>query len=368
MTRARFLLGVFLGLAIAVPRDSLASDDWPRRLFKTTSHDFGTVARGALAEYRFEMENPYVEDVHIERVESSCGCAQPTVTKRLLKTYETGAIVVTLDTQRFYGQKETTLRVVFDQPFRAEFRLKLSYYIRPDVVFQPGTVQFGSVSQGQSVQKRVTVSYAGRATWKVLDAEASSSHLDVALSEVERSTDPRTQVGKVTYDLVVTLKDDSPPGYLKELVVLRTNDPNQQTARIPLTVEGLVVPSLSVHPTVILFDLVRPGETVSKNLVVRSQKPFRIVEVEGPDPRFQFNIPKAASQYRSGDSAYYGAVIGVEFHAGDVPGKVSGKVRIKTDVPGAAPLEVSVSGQVAAAPLQKIDRPGSRLELRAPNR
>jgi len=368
VTRARFLLLGFLGVFFAIPADLAASDDWPRRLFKTTSHDFGTVARGAVAEYRFEMENPYIEDVHIERVESSCGCAHPTVTKRLLKTYETGAIVVTLDTQRFYGQKDTTLRVVFDQPFRAEFRLKLSYYIRPDVVFQPGTVQFGSVPQGQSVKKRVTVSYAGRTTWKVLDAEASNSHLDVALAEVERTTDPRTHVGKVTYDLVVTLKDDSPPGYLKEFVVLRTNDPNQQTARIPLTVEGLVVPSLSVHPAVLLFDVVRPGETISKNLVVRGQKPFRILEVEGPDPRFRFTIPKTASQYRSGDSTYYGAVIAVEFHAGDAPGKVSGKVRIQTDVAGAAPLEVSVSGQVAAPTLQKIDRPGTHSELKNPGR
>ena len=368
MTRLRFLLLVFWGIFLAAPARSLADDDWPRRLFKTTSHDFGTVARGAVAEYRFEMENPYVEDVHIERVESSCGCAQPTVTKRLLKTYETGAIVVTLDTQRFHGQKETTLRVVFDKPFRAEFRLRLSYYIRPDVVFQPGTVQFGSVTQGQGVKKRVTVSYAGRTTWKVLDAEVSSSHLDVALAEVERSTDPRTHVGKVTYDLVVTLKDDAPPGYLKELVVLRTNDPNQQTARIPLTVEGLVVPALSVHPAVLMFDVVRGGEIVSKNLVVRGQRPFRILDVDGPDPRFHFNIPKAATQYRSGDSTHYGAVIAVEFHAGDVPGKVSGKVRIKTDVAGAAPLEVLVSAQVTAPALQKIDRPDADSEPQTPKR
>ncbi len=355
MVRGRYLILAF-GLCFASSAGGLADADWPRRLFKTTTYDFGTVARGAVAEYRFEMENPYVEDVHIERVESSCGCAQVHVTKRLLKTYDTGAIVVTLDTQRFYGQKESTLRVVFDQPFRAEFRLHVSYYIRPDVVFQPGTVQFGTVPQGQSVQKRVTVSYAGRTTWKVLDAEPSSSHLEVALAEVERSSDPRTQVGKVTYDLVVTLKDDSPPGYLKELVVLRTNDPNQQTARIPLTVEGLVVPSLSVHPAVLIFDVVPPGETVSKNLVVRGQRPFRILDVEGPDPRFRFTIPKAASQYRSGDSIYYGAMVAVEFHAGDRPDKVSGKIRIKTDVAGATPLEVSVSAQVAAKSLQTTGR------------
>ncbi len=366
MTPARFL-PLPLALVVLV-HSAAASDDWPKLLFKTTSHDFGTVARGAVAEYRFQMENPYVEDVQIDKVESSCGCANPVMTKRRLKTHETGEIVAALDTRRYYGQKDITLKVVFDQPFRAEFRLKLTSYIRPDVVFEPGTVQFGSVPQGQSVKKRVTVSYAGRPTWKVVEVGSECPHLVVEMAEIDRSADPRTNVGKVTYDLVVTLKDAAPTGYLKDLVFLRTNDPNQQTARIPLTVEGLVVPALSVHPAVIMFDVVRAGESVSKNLVVRGQKPFRVVEVAGPDPRFHFTIPQAATQFKSADSTYYGAVIAVEFRAGDAPGKISGKIRIKTDLAGAHPMEVSVNGQVAAKSLEKIDRAATRAAAKEPER
>lgn len=361
MTPARFLPLALVCLALVRPADSVAAnEDWPKLLFKTTSHDFGTVARGATAEYRFEMENPYVEDVHIERIEATCGCTNRTVTKPRLKTYETGEIVITLDTRRFYGQKDVTLKVFFDEPFKAVFPLKLTSYIRPDVVFQPGTVQFGSVPQGQSVKKRVSVSYAGRSTWKLLDVRSECPHLDVEMAETERSADPRTNVGKVAYDLVVTLKDGAPTGYLKELVVLRTNDTNQQTARIPLTVEGLVVPSLSVHPAVIMFDVVPAGETVTKNLVVRGQKPFRVTEVEGPDERFHFTIPKAATQFKSADATYYGAMILVEFRAGDSPGKITGKVRIKTDLAGGQPLEVSVNGQVVAKNLEKIERAATR--------
>jgi hypothetical protein len=355
-------------LVLVCPAVSAAdSADWPKLLFKTASHDFGTVARGAAAEYRFQIENPYVEDVHIKDISSSCGCAQPVMTKRLLKTYQTGEIVAALDTRRYYGQKDITLKVEFDQPYKAEYRLKLSAYIRPDVVFEPGTIQFGSVPQGQSVKKRVTVSYAGRSTWKVLEVGSDCPHLGVEMAEVDRSSDPRTNVSKVTYDMMVTLKDAAPTGYLKELVVLHTNDLNQQTARIPLTVEGLIVPALSVHPAVVMFDVVRAGESVTKNLVVRGQKPFRIVEVEGPDPRFHFKTPQAATQFKSADSTYYGAVIAVEFQAGDMPAKVSGKIRIKTDLAGALPLEVSVNGQVAAKTLEKIERLPSRPAAKEPS-
>jgi len=342
LTPLRFLPFAVLGLCLSGP--ALAVDDWPKLLFKETSHDFGAVARGAVAEHRFVVENPFVEDVHIKSVRSSCGCTKPTITKPLLKTYETGEIVATLDTRRFLGQKDATIEVEFDRPFPAKFRLSLTSYIRGDVVFEPGEVQFGSVAQGQSVRKRVTVSYAGRPTWTVTKAILDSAALDLEIAETERAVDPNTKVGKVTYELWVTLKKDAPAGYFKDLVVLQTDDPNQQTARIPLTVEGLVVSSLAVNPAVLMLPAVETGGTISRNLVVRGKTPFRILEVEGPDPRFHFKFPAAPDEH---------PMIVVEFRADDRPGRVSGKIRIKTDMPGTEPLTVSVDVQVAAPSASK---------------
>jgi len=347
LTPARFLPLAFFCLLSPV----VAADDWPKLLFKETSHDFGVVARGAVAEYRFAMENPYLEDVHIASVRSSCGCTNVVITKPLLKTYEGGEIVATLDTRHHLGQKDATIYVVFDQPFPAEFRLKVTSYIRSDVVFEPGAIQFGSVPQGQSVRKRVTVTYAGRPTWRVAEASVDSAALGLQIAEVDRLVDPNTKVGKVAYELWVTLKADAPPGYFKDFVVLRTDDPNQQTARIPLTVEGLVLPSLTVNPAVLMFDVVQPGQSVSKTLVVHGQKPFRVVKVQGPDPRFHFSFPDKAVNYH---------LITVQFQAADTPGKVSGKIRIETDMAGAPSLEVSVDGQVAAPTTPKTNRASSR--------
>ncbi len=350
---SRFLFRAALAWLVAVCATALADgQDWPKLLFKTTSHDFGTIARGAVAEFRFQMENPYNEDVHIAKVESTCGCTKPTVTKQLLKTYETGEIVATLDTRRFLGQKDAKIQVHFDQPTPAVFTLRVSSYIRSDVVFEPGEVQFGSVFQGQEVKKQVSVSYAGRPTWKIVAAGTDSPYLGLAIAETGRTVDPQTKVGKVSYELWVSLKKDTTPGYFKDLVFLQTDDTNQQTARIPITVEALVVPSLSVNPAVVMFDAVGAGQTVSKNVVLSGQKPFRIVKVEGPDPRFHFSVSKEAKPYQ---------VVLVEFQAGDRPGKIAGKIRITTDLPGARPMEVTVDGLVQGKDgLQSIPRPAPR--------
>ncbi len=330
---------VLLALAGLV-RPAAADEDWPKLLFKSTRHDFGVVAAGAVAEFRFQMENPFVEDVHIDKIDSSCGCTKPRATRPLLKTYETGEIVAALDTRRFAGQKDAKITVHFDQPFDAKFQLNVTCYIRKDVVFEPGVVQFGTVSQGESPRKRVSIAYAGRSTWKILDVGSSSPFLGLEIAEVGRTAvDPKTHAAQVTYDLWVTLKDTVPPGYFKDQVTVRTDDSNQQTARIPLAVEGLVMPSLTVNPAVLMLGVVQPGQTVSRNLVVRGQKPFQVLDVSGPNSQFQFTLPQAAKEVQ---------LIGVQFQAADTPGRVSGKIRIKTDAAGTDALEASVDGLVVA--------------------
>ena len=87
--------------------------EWAQKMFQATTHDFGHVARSAKAEFTFELQNLYEEDVHIADVRTSCGCTIPTITKPTLKTWEKGTIVATLNTRSYVGQRNSTLTVVF---------------------------------------------------------------------------------------------------------------------------------------------------------------------------------------------------------------------------------------------------------------
>ena len=81
------LLFVTLALAAA----PCVGQEWAAKMFKNTEHDFGTVARGAKAEFNFTLSNIYLEDVHIANAFSSCGCTSVEVVNPSLKTYEEGA-------------------------------------------------------------------------------------------------------------------------------------------------------------------------------------------------------------------------------------------------------------------------------------
>jgi len=291
------------------------AQEWAKKMFTVTSHDFGSVARGAKSEFRFELQNKYVEDIHISRVRSSCGCTTPTITKDTLKTWEKSEIVAKYNTNSFLGKKSATLTVTIDRPFYAEVQLYVSGYIRSDVVFDPGIVAFGTVEASTAVQRTVNLSYAGRTDWEIVDIRSENADLQVELKETGRGR------GRVNYQMVVFLSDSAKAGYLQDQLTIVTND--NRLKHIPLMVEGRVLSPLTVSPASLFLGVVGPGKKVTKTLIVRSKKPFKVLNVKCEDNCFEFKTSEDAKALH---------VIPVTFTAGQKPGKVAQSIVIETDL------------------------------------
>lgn len=298
-----------------------------------TSFNFGTVARGAKVEHRFTFSNPYVETVHVASVESTCHCTEPTAPKPEVKTYEQSEIVATVDTRNFKGQREATIKVTFDQPFPAVVQLHVYAYIRGDVVVQPGEARFDSVAQGEPATQKLAVTYAGRPDWKIVDVRTTNAYLEAKATERSRTPE------MTTYDLQIHLKPDAPAGYLRDQVILVTNDTNPKTTQVPVPVEANVVPAAQVRPSPLSLGILRPGQKALKTLVVQAKVPFHVLKATGPDNRFSFNLPSDAKLVQ---------LVPLTFAADGQAGRVSGKVRLETDIAGMPILEVNVDGQIVA--------------------
>ena len=74
-------------------------------MFETTEHDFGSVARGATAEYRVRA----LKSVHGKRAyrrrELQLRCTTPSVARPKNSHLEKGAILAHFNTDRFLGQR-----------------------------------------------------------------------------------------------------------------------------------------------------------------------------------------------------------------------------------------------------------------------
>lgn len=306
------------------------AQEWARKMFETTSHDFGTVARGAKSEFRFKLSNIYEEEVHIASVRSGCKCTSATSERDTLATYDEGAIVATFNTRAFIGQRKATLTVTFDRPSYAEVQLQVTGYIRSDIVVEPGEVAFGTVDA--PAERVVRISYDGRADWEISEIRSSSEFVEAEAVETEHAG---TKIG---YDMTVRLLPGAPPGYLKEQLTLVTND--ARAAEVPIDVEGRVLSGLTVSPASLFLGALKPGQKVKKTVVVQARQPFHITAIQCDDESLAFSTPKTASRQHA---------VPLTFTAGATPGKHSYTVQIDTDLPGNVTAELPVQAQVVEA-------------------
>jgi hypothetical protein len=334
--RAVRMAGTIAGLLLLAA--SAQGQEWARKMVVgPATHDFGIVARGAKADHHFVIENIYEETAHIKSVTSSCQCSKPTVSKQFLKTWEKAEVVITLDTRAEPGRKDGTVEVELDLPYPAKIQLHVHSFIRGDVVVQPGVVAFGFVNQGAGASRELKITYAGRNDWKITKVECANRFIKADAIETSRVLGTSS---KITYSLSVKLKKDAPPGYIREPLVLVTNDLEARSARVPVNIEGLVATALTVRPSSLTMGAAEIGSPVTSNLVVQGHGPFRIVAIHSSDDRFEGKAPAGSKQYH---------IVPITFLAKDAktaPGKVNAKIHIETDLAGAVPLEIGATVEV----------------------
>lgn len=327
-------LTLFIAIICLTLVPSVQGQEWAKKMFDgKTTHNFGVVARGAKVEHRFVLENIYVEDAHIKSITSSCGCSKAEATRKTLKTWEKADIVVQVDTRGFLGRKDSTITVVFDRPFPAEVQLHVHSYIRGDVVVQPGSAEFGTVNQGVGVGRTLKISYAGRSDWKIERVESTNPNIEFRLDESYRGN------GRVGYNLTVWLLKAAPPGYIRDHLILVTNDHDKKARRVPIALEGVVASPLSIRPSPLMLGLAEPGRSLTRNLVVQGQTPFRITATSSSDARFRCQTDGKSKKVH---------IVPVTFLAENASSGCVAETTIKidTDLSGLTPLEVRASVRI----------------------
>ena len=263
------------------------AQSWADSMFTIKSHDFGSVPLLSDTQYSFKFHNTSKQDVHIASVSSSCTCTDASAPVRTIKSGEKGEIIAKVNTSGQRQKKNSaTITVTFDKPSTAHVQLEVAVYIRPDIVLNPGSIDFGTIREGQKITKTVQLLYAGNPNWGLvrIDRANKNPYIHARAESVDNPANSR----EITYNIQITLSDKTPPGYVREILRFVTND--QNSVAIELPVSGFVMDALVAKPSPFQFGSIAPGETVTKYLVLRASQPFRIRSVKCPeDRRFVFS-------------------------------------------------------------------------------
>ncbi|MCI0460596.1 MAG: DUF1573 domain-containing protein [Gemmataceae bacterium] len=333
----RITLVALIVLALGTGRTSAQSAAWADKLFAgKTTHDFGTVARGAQLHHSFTIKNIYSVPLEITNIRTTCSCLTATPSTYTLKPQETAQLHILMDGRRFSGQKSINVYLTVGPEYVSTATLRISANARPDVVLNPGQFNFGVVRQGQTPTQTLDVEYAGSVEWAITQVVKNpSAPYDVTVEQLYRQPARSGQPARVGYRLGVTLKRDVPAGPLHHELVLRTNEPGGSQF-LTVLVEGNVQATLSVAPSVINLGSVKAGTLTVQKVQVRAPRPFRILAVEGVGDGIEAVLPAGASQNH---------VVELRCQPGRV-GDLRRQFTIRTDLDQGATASVNLEAKV----------------------
>ncbi len=310
--------------------NGVAGQEWARKMFTEFNHDFGNVAKGSFVEYKFPIKNVYEEDIRIESVVSSCGCAQVSLSTNVLKTWETGYVVARFNTQAFSGFRQATITVRFARPFLGEVQLSVSGNIRSDVTFEPGAINFGQMPVGgENRSKTVRISKFGNANWRIVDVKSTYRHIKVRLSA------PVTVGTSVNYDMSVRLTDSVPAGFVNGELFIVAQEQGQRF-EIPISFTGNVLEALRISPDVLVFN-VKPGQQETRKLVISGEQAFTITKVTST---------LDAITVTPGSQSKKVHILEAALQAPQTPGEFKGEIIFETDLPGGGTRKMETTIQV----------------------
>ncbi len=260
-----------------------AEKTWAEKMFDRLDQDFGTVPKGSVAKARIKITSLWRDDTHIADVRTTCGCSAAKPEKTTLKSNESTYIEITMNTHKFTHRKNSNVIVTFDKPQKAEVRIPITAYIQPDIILNPGSVNFGAVDNGTAWRQKVQISHARYPNWTVKSAHTDSEYLDVTVTP---SAD-----GKPGYELAVLLKPSAPIGDFRDQVVLETA--GGYSPPVTVLVEGKVDPDVIVSPQTASIGTLTPGEEKTVRVVVRGKRAITIEKItsEASESAFAWQSP-----------------------------------------------------------------------------
>jgi hypothetical protein len=305
---------------------------WADDLFDELSRDFGPVPHGHVASHPFRLVNRTGKTVHISSVRVSCGCTSAQALQDTLAPGQDTAILVQMDTRRFYGHRGVTVFVQFDLPYFEEVRLWVQSDSRDDVTLLPESFGFGRIKRGNAAANSVTVSFIGDSSLRITSVHCDSNYIQADCEELRRGD------GEVAYRISARLRPDIPAGGWFTDVWLATNNPTLPRVRVPLTVE-VAAPATPAKALVqkVALGTVKAGEETDRKIVLRAATPFRVTAITGNDDGLHLDDPESDSR------AVH--VLTVTLHP-EQSGTLTRSVRIRTDLPNASEIELQTSTTV----------------------
>jgi hypothetical protein len=212
--------------------------------------------------------------VYVTGARVSCGCVSAAVKANTLRPGESTYLVATMDTKRFVGPKEVIVYVSFAQPYE-EVTLAVRANRNDSFSKTAETISLGQVRRATGGTGAIQVTMRNDPYFEIRNSASSTDFVKAGFRLIRRDRN------EVVYEVSAELKPGLDVGSWTTDVLFGTTNPSLPTVRIPVVVD--VVAPITATPSTVQFPPIKVGDKRELNVVVKGDKPFKILDVKGGD-------------------------------------------------------------------------------------
>ena len=261
-------LPIIVGLAAVAPLSAGEAE----KFFSERAKDFGTVPFGPAQVHHFKITNTTNQVVRIASARVSCGCTAASIPVNTLKPGESTFLTASMDTKRFSGPKEVIIYVSFSQPYE-EVTLSVKANRNDSFTKSADVLTMGQARKGGGAVGTMQVTMRNDPGFTISGTTSNTDFVQVEAKQLKRDR------AEVVYELTASLKPGLDVGTWTTDMFVSTSNAALGVVKIPVMVD--VVAPITATPAQVQFPSVKVGDSKEFVVVVKGDKPFKIVEVQG---------------------------------------------------------------------------------------
>ena len=319
--------------------------DGPMLFMAQPKVDFGTISDLDEMTAQVPFMNNGSRVLEIVRVQPTCGCTTTKLEQTLFAPGEGDTIELKFK-PKTAGRQSKIVKVHTNDPRNPIQNITITANVKGSVTVTPRSLSFGVVPLDSGTQRQVVLT-ADNETYAPQSVSFFGQLAPYASGELRRQPNAN---GKPSWRIEVILKPNIPWGwYTGSMRIKGTIIPQGETEPkeklITVGMNASLQGDLRATDTLFRLLVLQPNQDIRKSIELShaQQKPFQILEAEvaqSNNSTLQLAVTPVAG---SNGSAYTLTLMG---KTGDTNGSVSGRVVVKTDIPGEEEVEIRVVGSV----------------------
>lgn len=304
--------------------------------------DLGTVLDTDPTSGTIRFRNAGNAVLKVPEVRTTCGCTVAELPKNEFEPGESVELEVTFDPRgKTAGRQEQTVTFRTNDRANPMVAVKVRAFVKPLVSIEPMQVNLGEVTK--HTRKETLISLTGSSerfeAFHVTLVGDGAKYFDVDILGTDPIEIEGEQVSRT--DILVTLREDAPPGRAQALAAIRTNDDRRKLITVPVgaQVEG----DVSINPMRMSLGTLNAGRALEEVVEVRHSRnePFKITGVElrplqpaGMAPmKVQYTVEPIDGQAGSNGKAVAAYRVKLVMPSIERAGRIRGNFVVHTDVP-----------------------------------